>query len=141
MAKARTCKQREKRPEAELMEGRSVGRKGREGGKGWLENRSQQWKKENSRHKESSTQQVVRLAKYRSNFPSSNHTILVATSSSLLSSLPWEVVGKEERKASEKTKPNLQRSPCLPSLGNRYPCRTAKPSKAKIVTNSLFSNS
>jgi len=82
-----------------------VGRKGREGGKGWLENRSQQWKKENSRHKESSTQQVVRLAKYRSNFPSSNHTILVATSSSLLSSLPWEVVAKEERKASEKTKP------------------------------------
>jgi len=38
-------------------------------------------KTENSRRKESPTQQVVRLAKYRSNFPSSNHTILVAASS------------------------------------------------------------
>jgi len=35
-------------------------------------------KTENSRLKESPTQQVVRLAKYRSNFPSSKHTILVA---------------------------------------------------------------
>jgi len=35
-------------------------------------------KTENSSRKESPTQQVVRLAKYRSNFPSSKHAILVA---------------------------------------------------------------
>ena len=60
-------------------------------------------KTENSRRKESPTQQVVRLAKYRSNFPTSKHTILVAASSLPLSSLQWEVVrgknaGKRERR-------------------------------------------
>ena len=75
--------------------------------------------------------------KYRSNFRSSNYTILVAVSSSLLSSY-FRPLGGKSRKAGEKTKPDLHRSPCPPSRGNSHPCRTAKPPKAKIVTNYHF---
>jgi len=84
---------------------------------------------ENSRLKESPTQQVVRLAKYRSNFHSSKHTILVAVflSSVVVGGGCVEKEGKRERR-----KPNLHRSPCPPSLGNHHP---------KIVTNYLFSMS
>jgi len=53
-------------------------------------------KTESSRHRESPTQQVVRLAKYSSNFPSSNYMILVTASSLPLSSCRE---GKEGRKA------------------------------------------
>jgi len=91
---------------------------------------------ENSQLKESPTQQVVRLLiKYRSNFPSSKHTILVAaflaTKGVGGGRRVWSsCVGKEGKR--ERRKPNLlvHSSPCSPSLGNHHPT---------IVTNYLFS--
>jgi len=88
---------------------------------------------ENSRLKESPTQQVVRLLiKYRSNFPSSKHTILVAAFLATKVVGCRRLCGEEKGEKRERKKPNLHSSPCPPSLGNHHPT---------IVTYYLFSMS
>ena len=84
-------------------------------------------KTENSRHKESPTSQVVRLTRYRSNFPSSNHSqsgssVVLCPSLTIITAL--RCGGREgEESEREAQEPNLQRRSYPPSLGNRHPCR------------------
>ena len=52
-------------------------------------------KTENARLKKSPTQQVVRLAKYRSNFSSLKHTILIAVVLSPVGGRSWGGEGRE----------------------------------------------
>jgi len=89
---------------------------------------------------ESPTLQVVRLTRYRSNFPPSNHS--QNGSSVVLCSFLTMVTAvfvEREESARKIKEPNLHRAPCLSSLGNSHPCRNATSLQAKIMTSWLFS--
>ena len=83
----------------------------------------------------SPTLQVVRLTRYRTNYPSSIHSPTVP----LLCCVPFVVIlaivvpgggGKSREKSKIVT---TEAPPCLPRLGNSHPCRNVTPPQAKMM--------